>query len=319
MPKRRRSGSSFQYNVLSLFDGIACARLALEHVWTAHKCNKPIRYFTSEICPYAAAVTRKNWPDTIELGDVCSLEWDATTHGPLILLVGGSPCTDLTVAGKREGLDGQYSRLFWEYVRVLNTARPKWFLFENVASMPLEAKETITKALGVEPIRVDASRLAPCGRSRLWWTNIPVPLAALAELTERPQGNGQCIADILLPGKRIEATWLDPSRIHRHAKVYNPSGAVRVGYAGTPRSRIYSPEGILPVLTGSCLGSIWIQVTRNRVRTLDVREAEAAMGLPHNYTLAIKDGKPLSRSRRAELIGLGFHVDVVGWILSFLP
>jgi hypothetical protein len=355
-------------NVLSLFDGISCARLALERTWAARaraahvassqdkelaagvastlasteggsdsvdiesssssssrrsssQDTQPrLRYFTAEICPYAEAVVRKNWPDTVALGDVCKIEWDAATRGPLTLLVGGSPCTDLTKAGKKAGLEGQYSRLFWEYVRILKTARPRWFLFENVASMPTAAAAAITDALGVEPILVDASGFAPCARTRLWWTNIPVPAAALAEVQQRPRGNGQSIADILLPPSAdLVAQWLDPSRIHWHAvEARNPSGMIRVGYAGTPRSRIYSPEGILPSLTQT-LGTVWIRMPDGRVRNLDMREVEAAMGLPQDYTLALKDGAPLTRSRRSALIALGFHARVVEWIFSFVP
>lgn len=89
------------------------------------------------------------------------------------LLIGGSPCQDLSIAGKRKGLSGERSGLFWEYVRILKEVKPKYFILENVASMPKEAKQTITNALGVDPIMINASLVSAQQRKRLFWTNIP--------------------------------------------------------------------------------------------------------------------------------------------------
>src|SRR3990167_10160884 len=114
-------------NVLSLFDGISCARVALERV------GIPItKYYASEIDKNAMAVVRKNYPDTIQLGDVRNvITWYRTMDnkvGQIGLLVGGSPCQDLSIAQKnRKGLDGERSGLFWEYVRILKEVKPKWF------------------------------------------------------------------------------------------------------------------------------------------------------------------------------------------------
>jgi site-specific DNA-cytosine methylase len=118
-------------NILSLFDGISCARVALEGV------GIPItKYYASEIDKNAMAVAMKNYPDTTQLGSVTEVN-GLTFHGisrPRIdLLIGGSPCQDLSIAQKnRKGLDGERSGLFWEYVRILKEAKPRWFILEKV-------------------------------------------------------------------------------------------------------------------------------------------------------------------------------------------
>lgn len=153
--------------VLSLFDGISCGRVALQ------RANIPVeKYYASEIDKYAIKVTQKNWPDTIQLGDVKNV-W-ARNLPKIDLLIGGSPCQDLSIAkNDREGLKGKRSSLFWHYVRLLRTCKPKWFLLENVASMPKEAKEIITREMGVEPILINSALVSAQQRKRLYWTNIP--------------------------------------------------------------------------------------------------------------------------------------------------
>lgn len=170
-------------NVLSLFDGISCGRVALQ------RANIPVKkYYASEIDKYAIQVTQKNWPDTIQLGDVKNV-W-ARNLPKIDLLIGGSPCQDLSIAkNDREGLKGKRSGLFWHYVRLLRTCKPKWFLLENVASMPKEAKEIITREMGVEPILINSALVSAQQRKRLYWTNIP-------NITQ-PEDKGIVLKDIL--------------------------------------------------------------------------------------------------------------------------
>ena len=133
-------------NILSLFDGMSGGQLALERAGIPFE-----NYYASEIKPHAIAVTQHNFPDTIQVGDVTKL---TKADLPKIdLLIGGSPCQDLTILGQsREGLEGSKSILFFEYVRLLKELKPKYFLLENVASMRNADRDLITKILGVEPI-----------------------------------------------------------------------------------------------------------------------------------------------------------------------
>ena len=150
--------------VLSLFDGISCAKVALE------KAGIPITSYTAyEIDKHAVAVAKKNHPDIIHYGDVRECK---PTEGEYDLVIGGSPCTDLSIAKKnRQGLEGDQSSLFWEWVRVWKAAKPKWFVLENVASMPKKDKDIITKELGVEPVMFNASLVSAQSRKRLFWSN----------------------------------------------------------------------------------------------------------------------------------------------------
>jgi len=150
------------FRVLSLFDGISCLRVALG--------DREVEYFASEIDPNAIKISQKNYPSIKQIGNVK----DVSGYSNIDLLCGGSPCIDLSIAKKgRKGLDGQHSKLFWEYVRILKECKPRYFLLENVASMPIKDRDIITKELGVEPIMIDASLVSAQSRKRLFWTNIP--------------------------------------------------------------------------------------------------------------------------------------------------
>lgn len=165
--------------VLSLFDGIACARVALE------RAGIPVEeYYSSEIDKYAETIAHHNWPDITSLRDIKNFRYEKgffvdkvglkINAGKIDLMIGGSPCQDLSIAKtNRKGLAGERSGLFYEYLRLLKEVRPKYFILENVASMPKEAKETITKELGVEPILINAALVSAQNRKRLFWTNIP--------------------------------------------------------------------------------------------------------------------------------------------------
>jgi len=132
-----------------------CGRVALERAGI--KVNK---YYASEIDKYALQVSAKNYPDIIQLGDITNwIEWkDKFDWNDIDLIIGGSPCTDLSIAKKdRKGLKGKQSKLFFEYVRILKEVKPKYFILENVNSMSKDSKNEITKILRVEPICINAS------------------------------------------------------------------------------------------------------------------------------------------------------------------
>ena len=151
-------------NVLSLFDGMSCGQLAINR-----NNIKYDNYYACEIDEYAIKVTMNNFPNTIQLGDVCSL--DTTSLPQIDLLIGGSPCQSFSRAGDGTGFDGK-SGLFYEYVRILKETKPKYFLLENVI-MKKEWEDVITEILGVEPIEISSSKFVPQARRRLYWTNIP--------------------------------------------------------------------------------------------------------------------------------------------------
>jgi DNA-cytosine methyltransferase len=152
-------------NVLSLFDGISCGRVALE------RAGIPVsNYYASEIDPYAIKVSESNYPDIIRLGDVT--KWGDWNLPRIDLLIGGSPCQGFSFSGKQLAFDDPRSKLFFEFVHILNHVKPKYFLLENVV-MKKEFEDIISEYLGAKPIRINSALLSAQTRKRLYWTNIP--------------------------------------------------------------------------------------------------------------------------------------------------
>ena len=162
-------------NVLSLFDGISCGQIALERAKI-----KVDNYFASEIDKYAVKVTMKNYPNTIQLGDVTKISYKngvlysengEFNVGKIDLLIGGSPCQGFSFAGKQLNFEDPRSKLFFEYERILKEVNPEYFLLENV-KMKKEYKDVISECLNVEPIEINSSLVSAQDRRRLYWTNI---------------------------------------------------------------------------------------------------------------------------------------------------
>lgn len=153
--------------VLSLFDGISCGMAALERAGI-----QVDRYVAYEIDENAIKISKKNYPQIEHCGDVTTA--DFTQYRGFDLLIGGSPCQDLCGMGSREGLAGEKSKLFFEYVRALREINPKYFLLENNASMTQQNNDIITNILGVEPILINSADFSAQNRKRLYWTNIPI-------------------------------------------------------------------------------------------------------------------------------------------------
>lgn len=152
-------------NVLSLFDGVSCGQVALQ------RAGIPVtNYFSAEIDKHAVKVTQTNFPNTVQLGDVLNVK--AENLPPIDLIIGGSPCQGFSFAGKQLNFNDPRSKLFFEFVRLVNECKPKYFLLENV-KMKKEYQALITAFLGVDPIEINSSLVSAQNRKRLYWTNIP--------------------------------------------------------------------------------------------------------------------------------------------------
>lgn len=185
-------------NIVSLFDGMSCLQIALNKLGV-----KEYNYYACEIDKYAIQVTQKNYPSTIQLGDVTkvsALDFPAKIK----LLAGGSPCQGFSFAGKQLNFDDPRSKLFFEFVRLKNELKPEYFLLENV-KMKKEYKQVITEALGVEPIEINSSLVSAQSRKRNYWTNIPG--------IEQPKDKGILLKDIVHEGEvdRDKSYCLDAS------------------------------------------------------------------------------------------------------------
>ena len=173
--------------VLSLFDGISCGMVALE------RAGIPVeRYVAYEIDKYAIQVSKKNYPQIEQCGDVTTA--DFTQYNGFDLLIGGSPCQGFSFAGKQLNFNDPRSKLFFEFVRALKEVQPKYFLLENV-KMKQEYQDVISGYLGVEPIEINSSLVSAQNRKRLYWTNIP-------NVTQ-PEDKGIMLKDIVHEGEAV--------------------------------------------------------------------------------------------------------------------
>jgi DNA (cytosine-5)-methyltransferase 3A len=225
-------------NVLSLFDGIAGGKVALERAGI--KINK---YYASEIDKYAIQVAMENHPDIIQLGDVKNIKSDDLPE--IDLLIGGSPCQGFSVAGKRLNFNDQRSQLFFEYVRLLKEVKPKYFLLENVR-MKKEWQDIISNLLGVEPICINSALLSAQQRKRLYWTNI--------KEIKQPQDKNILLQDILESGITYQDKSYCLTSSYNGAVFWNTlerkqrtmiAEPVRLGHLnkGGQGDRIYSVQG----------------------------------------------------------------------------
>lgn len=288
-------------NVLSLFDGISCGRVALE------RAGIPVaNYYASEILSDAIKIAHKNYPDTIDLGDITKIENETMDKLPKIdLLIGGSPCQDLSVykfdRGECTGLNGEKSGLFYHYLRILRYIKPRFFLLENVPMMK-QWEDQISELLGVKPILINSSLVCAAERKRLYWTNIPG--------ISQPEDRGIMLSDIVqraedVPGKY----WYDRPFVyngddekvqctleikgHRHMK------------------EVYNLAGKCATLTTCAGGNLQKKVYQNgRCRKLTPLEYERLQTLPDGYTEGVSD------TARYSAIGNGWTVDVIAHILG---
>jgi site-specific DNA-cytosine methylase len=177
---------SKKINVVSLFNGMNTGRQALENVGI-----KVDKYYSSEIKPYAIELTQHHFPDTIQVGDVTKWrEWDIDWKC-IDLILSGSPCQDLSSAGKRAGINGEKSSLFFVFVEILEhikSLNPNvLFLQENVGSASKLDVGIMSRALGVYPVRINSSLVTAQLRDRYYWSNIKTKETMFDIVTDIPQ------------------------------------------------------------------------------------------------------------------------------------
>lgn len=296
--------------ILSLFDGISCARVALERAGI-----KVDKYYASEIDKYAIQIAQKNYPDTVQLGDVRNITKEMV--GDVDLIIGGSPCQDLSVArNNRKGLEGDNSGLFYEYVRILNEIEPRYFILENVNSMTEEVKKIISKELNCVPVMIDANLVSAQNRKRLFWTNISGDSKNLfgSYYIGQPKDKGILLEDIL--EENVDGRYyLSPSSYknaikNRKPKVFDtgkargqmPLDRLKIGKALTLTTNCGAGENRACNLICDDKG----------IRRLTPIECERLQGLPDNYTEGV------SNTQRYKALGNAFNVDVVAYILRFI-
>nr|DAD55609.1 MAG TPA: Cytosine specific methyltransferase [Bacteriophage sp.] len=301
--------------VLSLFDGICCGHLALERAGI-----KIDSYDAYEIEKNAIKATETNFPDVVEHGDV-TIEDFTKYKGKIDLLIGGSPCTNLSMAGNGQGLKGSQSKLFYEYARAIKEAQPKYFLLENVI-MKKEWEDIITNILGVEPIEINSSLVSAQNRRRLYWTNIPnVTL---------PENKNITLEDILedvefpnpaaIRGRRLNKATIVGRRLDKNGhrkdtdKTIPITQCLEVRATNTDKSNCLTTVDKDNVLTPLSIGRHPDAFKNNLpFRYYTTKEMCRLQTVPDDFLNMIPD----SAARKA--LGNGWTVDVIAHIFSFLP
>lgn len=286
-------GAMKPLKVLSLFDGISCGQVALE------RAGIPVEfYYASEIEPNAIKITQNNYPNTIQVGDIRTL--DVSKLPKIDLLIGGSPCQDFSTLGSREGLNGKKSSLFYEYKRILDEVKPKYFLLENNANMPKDAKLKISEMLGVSPIEINSSLFVQQNRKRLYWTNINIEIPRQVEYKE------------FLNQEREEIE-LVPFVIIKIPKIIAKYGYLPEKFNPYNLAEIKDVYPCLTAQGNSQTKSSTVIINRNsKFSKLTTQEWEYLQTLPKGYT------KGVSESQRYNLIGNGWTVDVLAHIFKHL-
>ena len=295
------------FNVLSLFDGIGAGLLALKRA--GFKVNN---YYASEVDPSAMTVALFNHPEIQHIGDVEKVS--GYDFPNIDLLIGGSPCTNLSSMGNRKGLEGDESRLFYEYLRILKECKPKYFLLENVASMAQSERDIITALLEVQPIFINSALVSAQTRKRLYWTNIPN--------VQPPIDKNISFTDIL------EGGFTNQNKSHALLTNKLPlteSGLARFCFKSTGQL-IFKEKYFAELdkqtkvdrfsnmsklgLTKPCFDTRY----RNGVfRNITITEAEALQTLPRDYTAGI------SMCNRFKAVGNSFTTDIIAHILKQIP
>jgi len=291
-------------NVLSVFDGMSCGRIALERAGI--KVNN---YYSSEIDKYAIQIANKNYPqDAVNrLGDVATIK--ASDLPKIDLLIGGSPCQNLSLViinnvKHNKGLDGEKSGLFYEYLRLKIELKPKYFLLENVSGMKVKDKDLISSALGVEPIQINSNLFTAQDRDRCYWTNIPVDLDI--------EDKGILLKDIILDYDKV-----DDSFWYKIPFKYNGDDEkiqCTLNLKGHDiMKRVYNINGKVGTLTCCRGGNLQKKIYQNgKCRKLTPLEYERLQTIPENYTCGV------SNTQRYKMLGNGWTVDVIAHIFNGL-
>jgi DNA (cytosine-5)-methyltransferase 3A len=274
-------------NVLSLFDGMSCGQIALDKLGI-----KVDNYFASEIKETAIKVTKDNYPKTKHIGSVEFVTKEMFVNHNIDLLIGGSPCQDLTIINnKKEGLNGSKSILFYEYLRVLKEIKPKYFLLENVASMKNSDKNIITDLLGVDPILINSDLVSAQHRRRLYWTNIPN--------IKQPKDKGIFLKDVINYNDEREENMSDK----------------KIAFIEKKRKTMYiriDGNKSLPITARgySAWNTQFITLPNGDLRDLTIAEYKELQTIPSDYKMNI------IKSKATDLIGDGWTVDVISHILK---
>ena len=260
-------------NILSLFDGMSCGQIALNKSGIKYD-----NYFASEIDKYAIQVTKKNYPNTKQIGSVTEVKGEDLPK--IDLLFGGSPCQGFSTAGNELNFSDPRSKLFFEFVRLLKECKPKYFLLENVG-MKKDFRDIISGYLGCEPIQINSAKLTAQNRPRFYWTNIP---------------NVKQPTDKQLTTKHVLGI-KEVGQMQPYPRNYKKLGL----------KRFERFESRTDKKSNACLARSDknLYITKDGIKKLTPNHYEKLQTVPKNYTEGV------SNTQRYKMLGNGWTVDVI--------
>jgi len=318
-------------NVVSLFNGMNTGRQALENVGI--KVNK---YYSSEIKPYAIELTQYHFPDTIQVGDVNNWrEWNIDWQS-IDLVLSGSPCQDLSGAGKREGINGKKSSLFFVFIEILEHIKKLnpniLFLQENVGSAMKLDIGIMSRELGVYPVRINSELVTAQQRDRYYWSNIKTKQTMFDVVTDIEQPNDKKILlkDIIENGfvdrEKARAILQSESRLNVDMKKllrrYKTTGFGNVVYCVAQRgcgtgkgnyTQQYEVNTKQKSNTLTLVDKDNFMFNGEEIRPFTKIELCRLQGFPDNYC------DILTRNKAASLLGDGWTLPIIEHIFSFIP
>lgn len=297
--------------VLSLFDGISCGQLALKRAGIKVK-----KYYASEIKKIGIKVTMEHFPDTVQIGDIEKVRYNRETKELITenetyqtegidLVIGGSPCQNFSIArvsmGTKEieGLKGDKSKLFYEYLRILREVQPKYFLLENV-KMKKASENELNQYMGVNGLHINSELVTFAKRPRIYWTNIQgvkAPEDKKINFQDFKDTDPEYCKDFKV--KRTpsrERMWNSGKGRETESNCENITNAEKIGCITRKQDRC--PNSGLIECEDFC-------------RYLTRREIELAQTLPIGYT------DSLTYNQMQDVCGDGWTVDVIAHILRY--
>lgn len=312
-------------NVLSCFDGMSCGQQALGRL------ELPVEnYYAYEIDKYAIQITQKNYPNTIQMGDIN--QWPLHDLPKIDLILAGSPCQGFSFAGKQLNFDDPRSKLFFEFVKLwkaLKAVNPDIkFLLENV-KMKQESLDVISQHMGVEPILINSALVSAQNRNRWYWTNIEnkglpadrgISLADIIESGNVDTEKSYCLDASYFKGSQNGKLYLEKSRrqiviTENETILHNLYGGFkenfpRVFNGKAPTLRTAAGGGHIPSVFTKGIYKESGVILKNRLLT--PLECERLQTVAEGYTEGV------SKTQRYRMLGNGWTVDVIVGLLQSL-
>lgn len=305
--------------VLSLYDGIACGRLALQRAGIHYD-----EYIAVENEPAARAITDWNEPAIRPCNDVYN-ERAPHTVGKVDLMIAGFPCQSFSTQGARDDFGGVNGMMYREMLRWRDICKPDYFVFENVRPTH-SAAHILNKAIGVKYIIANSKFYGAQNRQRAFWTSSPF------NPHTKPNGivaDDYMDADDWLPcrqytrcvpyKKNVKIIGLTQYREWRTMEWDTATLLDGTEVYAIQRYRVFGRQYKMPTIVSHDLYNVSFAPGPHEdtvCRKLTMRENCRMQHIPPDYIINPWDCAVVSKTKALHCIGNGFDVAVVADIIN---